>query len=117
MTRNLEYLSSRNFDDFVGGSEQPVLVDFYADWCGPCRALAPEIKELAELFDGSIKFAKLNVDNNPEIAERYGVEGIPTLIIFKRGQEIDRVVGLIPKNRLTEYLNTVASKVPPVVAK
>ncbi len=117
MPKNLAYLSSRNFDQFIVGSEQPVLVDFYADWCGPCRAMAPIITELAERFDGSVKFAKLNVDESPEIAERYGVEGIPTLIVFKKGLEMDRVVGLIPRNQLADHLNTIVNKALQPIAK
>ena len=91
---------SENFEKEVLKSEKPVLVDFYADWCGPCNAMAPVIEELATELDGKAKVGKINVDNNPDIAVEYNVMSIPTLIIFKNGKEEKRLVGLRDKEEL-----------------
>ena len=93
-------LSSENFEKEVLKSEKPVLVDFYADWCGPCNAMAPVIEELATEVDGKAKVGKINVDENPDIAIEYNVMSIPTLIIFKNGKEEKRLVGLRDKEEL-----------------
>ena len=93
-------LSSENFEKEVLKSEKPVLVDFYADWCGPCNAMAPVIEELATELDGKAKVGKINVDDNPDIAVEYNVMSIPTLIIFKNGKEEKRLVGLRDKEEL-----------------
>ncbi len=89
-----------NFENEVLKSDIPVVVDFYADWCGPCKMMAPSVAAMEELFRGKIKVGKLNVDNAPAIAERYNVMSIPTLIFFKNGQEAEKSVGLIPKDTL-----------------
>lgn len=91
---------SENFEEEVLKSEKPVLVDFYADWCGPCNAMAPVIEELATELDGKAKVGKINVDDNPNIAVEYNVMSIPTLIIFKNGKEEKRLVGLRDKEEL-----------------
>lgn len=91
---------SENFEKEVLKSEKPVLVDFYADWCGPCNAMAPVIEELATELDGKAKVGKINVDDNPDIAVEYNVMSIPTLIIFKNGKEEKRLVGLRDKEEL-----------------
>ena len=91
---------SENFEEKVLKSEKPVLVDFYADWCGPCNAMAPVIEELAIELDGKVKVGKINVDDNPDIAVEYNVMSIPTLIIFKNGKEEKRLVGLRDKEEL-----------------
>ena len=93
-------LSSENFKEEVLNSEKPVLVDFYADWCGPCNAMAPVIEELATELDGKAKVGKINVDENSDIAVEYNVMSIPTLIIFKNGKEEKRLVGLRDKEEL-----------------
>ena len=93
-------LSSENFKKEVLKSEKPVLVDFYADWCGPCNAMAPVIEELATELDGKAKVGKINVDENSDIAVEYNVMSIPTLIIFKNGKEEKRLVGLRDKEEL-----------------
>ena len=92
--------NSENFEEEVLKSEKPVLVDFYADWCGPCNAMAPVIEELATELDGKAKVGKINVDDNPDIAVEYNVMSIPTLIIFKNGKEEKRLVGLRDKEEL-----------------
>lgn len=93
-------LSTQNFEKEVLKSEKPVLVDFYADWCGPCNAMAPVIEELAKELEGKVKVGKINVDENPDIAVEYNVMSIPTLIVFKNGKEEKRLVGLRNKEEL-----------------
>ena len=93
-------LSSENFEKEVLKSEKPVLVDFYADWCGPCNAMAPVIEELATELDGKAKVGKINVDENSDIAVEYNIMSIPTLIIFQNGKEEKRLVGLRDKEEL-----------------
>ncbi len=93
-------LSSENFEKEVLKSEKPMLVDFYADWCGPCNAMAPVIEELATELDGKAKVGKINVDENSDIAVEYNVMSIPTLIMFKNGKEEKRLVGLRDKEEL-----------------
>lgn len=97
-------LSSENFEKEVLKSEKPMLVDFYADWCGPCNAMAPVIEELATELDGKAKVGKINVDENSDIAVEYNVMSIPTLIIFKNGKEEKRLVGLRDKEELLSIL-------------
>ena len=98
-------LSSENFEKEVLKSEKPVLVDFYADWCGPCNAMAPVIEELATELDGKAKVGKINVDENSDIAVEYNVMSIPTLLIFKNGKEFKRFVGVRDKHDLLKELN------------
>ena len=92
--------NSENFEEEVLKSEKTVLVDFYADWCGPCNAMAPVIEELAKELEGKVKVGKINVDENPDIAVEYNVMSIPTLIVFKNGKEEKRLVGLRNKEEL-----------------
>ena len=93
-------VNDSDFEDQVLNADTPVLVDFWADWCAPCKMIAPIIDQLAEEFDGQMKFAKLDVDSNPRAPMTYGVRGIPTLLIFKGGQPVDQVVGAVPKAAL-----------------
>lgn len=93
-----------NFESEVLRSETPVLVDFWAPWCAPCRAIAPAVAALAETYEGRIKVGKLNVDESPQVPQRYNVRGIPSLILFKDGAAIDQIVGLVSKDRIEEML-------------
>ena len=98
-------LTKQNFETEVLQSDQPVLVDFWAPWCGPCRMLAPAVAQLAEEYAGRAKVCKVNVDDEPELAARFGISGIPTVLVFKIGQLADTVVGLRPKAELEALLN------------
>jgi thioredoxin 1 len=92
------------FKEEVLDSELPVLVDFWAPWCGPCRMVAPVVEEIAQQYEGKVKVVKLNTDDNPQVASQYGIRSIPTLMIFKEGQRVDMVVGAIPKTTLANTL-------------
>ncbi len=96
-----------NFDQVVLQSKTPVLVDFWAAWCGPCRMVAPMVEELAEEYEGKISFAKLDVDQNPKTASQYGIMSIPTLLIFKNGAPVSNIVGFRPKADLKRSLDAV----------
>jgi thioredoxin 1 len=89
-----------SFQADVLDSDVPVLVDFWADWCGPCRMIAPSVDAIAEEFQGKLKVAKVDIDDNPAIPGRYGIVGIPTLMLFKGGQVVERVTGALPKGRI-----------------
>lgn len=97
-------LTSENFDSEALKTQEPVLVDFWAAWCGPCKMIAPIIDELSEELAGKVKVGKVNVDENRQVAEKYGVMSIPTLIVFKGGQEVDRIVGYQTKQQLIAKL-------------
>ncbi len=99
--------TSENFEEEVLNSKLPVVVDFYADWCGPCKMMAPAVAAMEGIFQGRVKIGKLNVDHAPDIAERYNVMSIPTLIFFKDGKVTQTSVGLIPKETLQEKVEAL----------
>lgn len=104
---NLHNVNDADFEETILKSEIPALVDFWAAWCGPCRTVGPVVEELAGEYAGKIKVAKLNVDDNKETPSKYGIRGIPTLMLFKDGQVVDQIVGAVPKSRIKELLDKV----------
>lgn len=99
----LEFTDS-NFEELVLKSDKPVMVDFWAEWCGPCRMVGPVVEELGKEYDGKAVVGKLNVDNNPGISMKYGIRSIPTILFFKNGEVVDRSVGAVPKPQLAQKL-------------
>ncbi len=99
--------SDATFKDEVLENDLPVLVDFWAPWCGPCRMVAPVVEELAEEYDGKVSFYKLNTDDNPQVATTYGIRSIPTLLVFKGGEPVGQIVGFRPKGDLKKRLDEV----------
>ena len=97
--------SDSTFETDVLDNDAPVLVDFWAPWCGPCRMVAPIVEELAEEYDGQVKFVKLNTDENPQVAGKYGIRSIPTLLVFKGGEPVSQIVGFRPKSDLAKRLD------------
>ena len=106
-SENIVILSDKDFDEKVIKSSKPILVDFYANWCGPCKMIAPYLEELADEFKGKVTVAKLDVDQNNQSAMRYGVRGIPTLILFENGQQKETIVGADP-NRIRDAVANAA---------
>ena len=101
------YFTDENFNEEVLSSNIPVLVDFYADWCGPCKMLAPVIEALAGELEGKVKIGKLNVDNASETAQKYGIMSIPTLLYFKNGEVVNKTVGVVSKTEIEKILNSL----------
>ena len=99
--------TTQNFEEEVLKSDLPVLVDFYADWCGPCKMMSPLVKEIADDYDGELKVGKCNVDENPDIAQKYGVMSIPNFIFFKKGEVVDSLLGAIPKGKFISIVDRV----------
>ena len=99
-------LTDDNFEDEVIKSDKPVLIDFWAVWCGPCKIIAPVVEELASEYDGKIKVGKLDVDENQQSSIKYGVRSIPTLLIFKDGKVKDTIIGAVPKTQIVQKLNS-----------
>lgn len=100
-------LNGKNFEEEVLKSEQPVLVDFWAAWCGPCRMVGPTVEQIAKEYNDKIKVGKLNVDEHQEVAAKYGVMSIPTFMIFKKGKTVSQFVGAQPKEKFVEEINKV----------
>jgi len=98
-------VNAMNWNDIVLNSDMPVLVDFWAEWCGPCRIVGPIVEQLAQSLEGKVKVFKLNVDQNQEIAMKYNVQSIPSLVLFKNGKEIARTIGLSPKEKYEKFVN------------
>ncbi|MCX5841080.1 MAG: thioredoxin [Deltaproteobacteria bacterium] len=101
---SLIHVNDVDFEKEVLKSDQPALVDFWAPWCGPCKAIGPVVEELAESYKGRVKMAKMNVDDNPRTSATYGVRSIPTLLLFKGGKVFDMLIGLVSKERLEEFI-------------
>ncbi len=102
-------VTDSTFEQEVIKSDNPVMVDFWAPWCGPCRMVAPIVEELAEEYDGKVEFVKLNTDDNPNTAVKYGIRSIPTLLVFKGGEPVGQIVGFRPKSDLKQRLDAVVA--------
>lgn len=100
-------LNKDNFEKEVKESDTPVIVDFWASWCGPCMAMAPAFEEASKDYEGKLKFAKLNVEDNQDIAGQFSIRGIPCLVVFNKGEEVDRIVGSLPKDALKEKIDEI----------
>ena len=107
MAESILEIDDGSFDTEVLQSEKPVLVDFWAPWCGPCKAIGPVMEELASTYGDQVKFAKCNVDNNPVTPGKYGIRAIPTLIFFKGGNVADQITGMVAKSKLEESISNI----------
>jgi thioredoxin 1 len=105
MSGNIVNISDDSFENDVLQAQGPVLVDFWAEWCGPCKMIAPVLEQVADEYDSKLRVAKLNIDDNPESAPRYGVRGIPTLILFRNGEVVGTKVGALSKAQLTQFID------------
>lgn len=105
MSERVLEVSDATFEEAVLKAEQPVVVDFWAPWCAPCRVLAPTVEKLAERYNGSVRFYKLNIDDNAAAPQRYAVKGIPTLIVFEAGREVERIVGAVGLDALSRTID------------
>ena len=105
MSEIVKEVTDKNFESDVLNSDRPVLVDFWAPWCAPCRMLAPTVEDVAKKFEGRAVVVKLNVDDNSQVSQRYGIKGIPTLILFKNGKEEERVVGATSKEAISRMID------------
>jgi thioredoxin 1 len=100
-------ITDANFNEIVQNSDKPVLIDFWAEWCGPCRMVAPIVEEMAAEYEGKAIIGKVNVDENPDVSAKFGIRNIPTVLFIKGGQVVDKSVGAVPKNILTEKMNAI----------
>src|SRR3712207_1103399 len=110
MSEYVKDVSDGNFESDVLKSDKPVLVDFWAQWCAPCRMLAPTVEAVAQSYEGKATVVKLNVDDNPAVSQRYGIKGIPTLILFKNGKEEERVVGATSKDAISRMIDSASRR-------
>ncbi len=108
LSEKVIHVTDDNFQEIVLDSDKPVVVDFWASWCGPCLALAPVIDDIAEEYADTIKICKLNVDENQKTAMQYGIKGIPTILFFKNGNVVEQSVGLVPKEQLKELIDKIS---------
>jgi len=104
MSKHVTEITDANFDAEILNSAMPALVDFWAPWCGPCRAIAPTVEQLASEYAGKVKFAKMNIDDHPMVAQRYDIRAIPTLLFFKNGSVVGQIVGSAPKSKIEEHI-------------
>jgi len=100
-------ITDANFNEIVQNSDKPVLIDFWAEWCGPCRMVEPIVEEMAAEYEGKAIIGKVNVDENPDVSAKFGIRNIPTVLFIKGGQVVDKSVGAVPKNILTEKMNAI----------
>ncbi|MDO9567579.1 MAG: thioredoxin [Candidatus Desulfaltia sp.] len=107
MAANIVEVDDDSFDAEVLAADKPVLVDFWAPWCGPCRAIGPVIDEISGSFGKQVKFVKFNVDDNPATPGKYGIRSIPTLMFFKQGNVVDQIIGIVAKKKLEEVINKI----------
>ncbi len=105
MSENISHITDDSFEDEVLKNDQPVLVDYWAEWCGPCKMIAPLLDEIAGDYEGKLKISKLNIDDNPNTPPKYGIRGIPTLMIFKNGKAEATKVGALSKSQLTAFID------------
>ena len=104
MGQNTKTVTDQSFEADVLGADRPVLVDFWAEWCGPCRMIAPALEEIAAELDGKVTIAKINIDENPDTPGKYGVRGIPTMLLFKNGEAVAQKVGAAPRSQIQQWL-------------
>jgi len=107
MADGIMEIEDNSFDDEILKSDKPVLVDFWAPWCGPCKAIGPIVEELSQTFGEQVKFAKCNVDNNPVTPSKFGIKAIPTLIFFKEGAVVEQITGMVAKSKLEDAINKI----------
>jgi thioredoxin 1 len=107
MAKGIMDIDDRSFDSEIIQSDKPAVVDFWAPWCGPCKAIGPVIEELAEIYGENVKFTKCNVDENPATPAKFGIKAIPTLIFFKEGKVVDQITGMVAKSKLEDTIKSI----------